>query len=161
MEQRALDWSFEAPNTLIINGTPRQIEVTNGCTQIKMDGRTWSGSPPDGTCPTKVDALTPLEETFVGGWTIDRPPADDTIHGAFRGSFSLNADRELYLSLYLDYKNSWQSQSINKSGKPWRADDEGDLQVDTNDGPLHLRLTRKGDTLEICYGAFGCFIGHK
>lgn len=161
LEQHALGWSFEAPDTLVIDGAPHKIEVTRGCTQLKMDGRTWSGSPPAGTCPTDVDALTPLEQTFTGSWTIDRPPADDTFHDTFRGSFTLSEDRKLYLSLYLDYKSSWQSQSISKSGQPWYADDNGDLQVDTDDGPLHLQLSRKGDTLEICYGAFGCFIGHK
>jgi hypothetical protein len=56
---------------------------------------------------------------------------------------------------------SWEIIDVDKSGDPWRADDDGEVQVDTGDGGLHMHLSRKGASLEICYGGFGCFVGHR
>jgi hypothetical protein len=162
-DNREIIWRFQAPSTLVIDGTPHPIDVSDGCTQLTMDGLTWDGLPRDGTCPTSTAPLTETEKSFVGSWTVDRPPQGDLFQQTARGSLTLTEDRQLHLNLYITYRSTWETLSIDKSGQPWLATDEGGLSAPTNDsdGHLELKLTRKGNTLEICYGAVGCYVGHK
>lgn len=105
-------------------------------------------------------ALSAIEQTFAGTWTVDQPPTDSPDY-EYRGTLRLERDRQFALFLHVMSTKTGAYNPIDRRGGPWRADDKGDLYVETNKGPFHLRLTRKGSSLEICYGAFGCFIGHQ